>query len=190
MLYYLGQQVPVSESWPGAWASSSVWTPTTSWGAWGVRQSLLQVLRTQSAQAKGRGLKHQVGSRVWVPEASLHSQSPSLERQGGCLANPGEVPTPASGCRKRSQEQWQLESGWHHTWHLGEFIILMSSWDGTCPPQGLSTEVTLHFLRRPHPACPRARFSAGSLHFPWSAMLRPPVQGCCVQEEACPGVAS
>lgn len=148
------------------------------------------MLRTQNAQAKGGGLRYQASSRVGVPEASLHSQAPSLERQGCCLANPGQVPAPASGCRERSQEQRQLESGWHHTQHLGAFITLMSSWDGTSPPQGLGTEATLHFLRRPHPACPRARFSAGSLHYPWPAVLSPPVQGCHVQEEACPGVAS
>lgn len=45
------------------------------------------MLRTQSAQARGWHLKHQVGSRFWVPEASLHSPAPSLERQGCCLAS-------------------------------------------------------------------------------------------------------
>lgn len=61
-------------------------------GAWGVGQSPLKVLRTQSTQARGWDLKHQVGSWLWVPEASLYSPAPSLERQGCCLASLRRVP--------------------------------------------------------------------------------------------------
>lgn len=64
--------------------------------------------------------------------------------------------------------------------------MLMSSREGTWAPghpRALSPKAALPFLQRPHPACPGARFSAGSLHFPGSATLQSPVRGCCGQKE-------
>lgn len=119
----------------------------------------------------GLGLvKHEAcASRsVWTPPTSWAPREPSascppvLSTQSapGQGQKPRRVPTPASGCRRRFRKQWRLERGWRPT-HLGEHKAV-SSCPGTCPPQGLCTGAAVHFLRRPHPAGPAARFSAGT----------------------------
>lgn len=59
-------------------------------------------------------------SGFWVPGVSLYSESPNPGAHG-CLFSPGKAPTPASACRRRSREQWQLESDWHAAQHLGKY---------------------------------------------------------------------
>lgn len=78
----------------------------------------------ECTQVTGGGLRSKAGSSVWVAGASLHyplsCATPSPGGCGCCLFSPGKVPTPASGCRRRFQGQWQLESGWHPSPHLGD----------------------------------------------------------------------